>query len=218
MKIRTFLSLVLIAGTFIVGFCSNCLAMQEERPKNYLQGQFGFFQPADDIDDNNFDTGLNGGVGYGRYLSDNLILEASFDIYATDRELTGFNAFAGTYFQDDYLYVSAALITLKGEVTADSVDIFGGVGVGVYGVTLHSEIDSSTFGSFDGDDSDSVFGAHVSLGAKYNITDYVFIGLEGKYRWTGDAELRETILTVPVQYEGNLNGFNIVTTIGFRFM
>ncbi len=184
---------------------------------NYVQGNLGFFQPDGDMDSADFDTGFNGGVGYGRYLTDNFKFEAGYNFYGAGRDFRGFNSTVGNYDRDDYLGVSSLLITLKGEVPIGPVDIFAGGGVGVYGVFLSSEIDSQWHGNFDGDDYDTVFGAHVSLGANCNITDRFFIGFDGKYHWTGDTELYDYVHFTPVKYEGNLNGFTLSFVAGFRF-
>lgn len=218
MKLKAFIRLTVIAAMFVIGLCGNSAAMGDDQSANYVFGGFGMFQPADDMDDGDFDAGWSGGLGYGRYLGSNLIVEASLNFSAHDRDETGVNTTAGFYDQDDELEVSAFLVTLKGETSAGVVDLFAGAGFGVYGVTLYSEVDSYRFGDFDESDSDSVVGTHVCAGLNFNINDFIFLGLEGSYRWTGDVELRERVLGVPVEYEGNLNGFNILTRIGFRFL
>jgi opacity protein-like surface antigen len=98
------------------------------------------------------------------------------------------------------------IITLKGKYAVGHLAVFAGIGGGVYAVTLSSEIESSRLGDFDSDDSDGVFGAHVTAGATYNINERFFLGLEGSYRWTGDVDIRESVASVPVEYSGDLSG------------
>lgn len=60
--------------------------MEEEMPLNYLQGQLGVFQPQDDLDDAEFDLGFNGAITYGRHLTENAIIEATYNFTSSDRD------------------------------------------------------------------------------------------------------------------------------------
>ncbi len=202
-----------------VMFTSTAYAVTDEvPPKNYVQGNLGAFGPANDLDDADFDTGLNGAISYGRYLTDNVKIEGMIDYSFGDRDERYDNPAAGErYDQDDYLYTTGLLVTLKGEIPVGDLDLYCGAGLGIYGVWIYTDIDSNRHGKVDGDDFDTVFGVHVSLGANYNITDYFYIGLEGRYRWTGDADLYDDVAGYIVQYEGNLNGYTVAMNVGFRF-
>jgi opacity protein-like surface antigen len=212
-KVQVVLAVIFLAG----GIVQQAVAAEEEKPKNYVQGQLGMYQPASDLDDNNFDTGFNGTIGYGRYLTDNLIFETSIDSFVVDRDSEGSTSSAGNYTQDDDLIATGILITLKGEVQIGAFDLFGGGGVGVYGVAIDSDIDTDKLGSFSKSESDGVYGVHAVLGANYNITNHIFVGLEAKYRWTGDVDLKESVASVPVEYKGDLSGYAVLGTFGIRF-
>ena len=108
-------------------------------------------------------------------------------------------------------------MTLKGELPVGAASIFGGIGGGVYTVTLDSDIETSRLGDFSTDDDDTVLGAHVVAGANYDITDRFFAGVEGMYRWTDDVDIHETVATIPVEYSGDLSGFSVTFNGGFRF-
>lgn len=212
-KVQMALAVIFLA----VGMAQQGVAAEEVKPKNFVQGQLGMYQPSSDLDDSNFDSGFNGTIGYGRYLTDNLIFEVSIDSFIVDRERKGSTSSAGNYTQDDDLIASAILITLKREVKIGAFDLFGGGGVGVYGVAIDSDIDTNRRGSFSKDESDGIYGVHAVLGANYNITNYIFVGVEAKYRWTGDVDLKESSASVPVEYKGNLNGYALLGTFGIRF-
>lgn len=62
-----------------------------------------------------------------------------------------------------------------------------------------------------------MFGVHITFGANYNLTDYVYVGLEGKYRWTDEVDLHDSFAGYDVAYEGNLNGYSVAATLGMRF-
>lgn len=209
----------LLAAMNVVGFCvaGNVMAEENFMKNNYAQVKVGMFQPTGDMDDANYDNGGDVSVVYGRYLNRHLVMEAGFEVFGSDQTLYGSNDRAGSYRQDNSLVAVAALVTFKGEVSAGPVDLFCGVGGGIYSVTLSSEIDSSRRGDRDTDDSDGVFGAHVVAGANYNINERFFVGVEGKYRWTGDVDIYRTIDSIPVEYNGDLSGYTVTVNGGIRF-
>ncbi|MBU1566476.1 MAG: porin family protein [Proteobacteria bacterium] len=209
----------LFAVVNVISFfmAANVMADDDSKKANYTQVKVGMFQPTGDMDDANYDNGGDFSVAYGRYLNKYLVLEAGFDAFGSEQNLSGTNDQAGSYTQDNVLVGAAGFITLKGEYSAGPVDLFGGFGGGIYSVTLASEIDSSRLGDLDTDDSDGVFGVHVVAGANYNINERFFVGVEGKYRWTDDVDIRETVASIPVEYTGDLSGYSVTLTGGFRF-
>lgn len=208
------LAAVNVLSVFTAG---NVMADVADRRANYGQVKLGVFQPVGDLDDAGFDTGGEFSGAYGRYLTPFLVFEAGFSIFATESDSRGENDIAGSYKQEDRLSAGAFLLTLKGEYSIGSASLFGGIGGGVYSVTLDSDIDSTRLGDFSADDSDAVLGAHVVAGVNFDITDRFFVGMEGMYRWTDDVDLFETVATIPVEYSGDLSGFTVTVNGGFRF-
>ncbi len=208
------LATVNIMSLFMAG---NVMADENSKKLNFTQVKVGMFQPSGDMDDANYDNGGDFSVVYGRYLNNYLVLEVGFDAFGSENTLTGRNDEAGSYTQDNALVGAAGVITLKGEYAAGPVDLFAGFGGGIYSVTLASEIDSSRLGDLDDDDSDGVFGVHAVVGANYNINERFFVGVEGKYRWTDDVDIRETVASIPVEYRGDLSGYSVTFNAGFRF-
>lgn len=185
--------------------------------KNYGQIKLGMLAPSSDMDDAEYDPGVVFSATYGRYLTSFLVVEGTIELAASESEYHRYNSNAGYYKQENVLSSGAGLLTLKGVAEAGPVNLYGGGGVGLYGVTLDSEIDSDRFGELDKDESDSVFGVHAVAGLTYNATDRLFFGAEVMYRWTDDVDIRETVATVPVEYTGDLSGYQITMTAGFRF-
>lgn len=190
---------------------------KEERPKQYVQGQLGFFGQGDDLDNHDYDEGFNSSLAYGRYIAPNVILEGMVDYFIVDSEVDGSNEVQGRYSRENTLSVAGYLLTLKAEYPVGDFDIFGGVGVGVYSVLLDTEIESNRIGDSHSDEYDTTLGAHLSVGVNYNLNRNVFIGIEGRCRWTGDIDIDETVASVPQEYEGNLNGYSVVAAAGIRF-
>ena len=209
---------LLTAGNIIAMIASDAvLAGEIEKPNNYIQGQMGMFFPGSDLDDADLDEGFQSAFSYGRYLTKHLKLEGTLDGSTLDRDFVGANATAGAYSRDDHLSSVGILIALKGVYPVGSFDLFGGVGVGLYSVRLESEIDSRKLGTFDTDEDDSVFGAQFSLGTNYNITERFYVGVEGKYLWTEDAEISMRTAEIPIEYDGDLSGYSLAFTAGWRF-
>ncbi|MEJ2157440.1 MAG: outer membrane beta-barrel protein [Desulfobacteraceae bacterium] len=185
--------------------------------KNYGRVGLGINQFTGDLDDAGYNEGLATYVTYGRYLVKYLPVEATFSFFGTDEDFSGSTGVAGAYSREDTLLVSSFLVTLKGEIPMGPVRLYGGGGFGVYFADLESEIETVNLGDFDVDEQDTVFGAHVVVGGSYDITQRIFAGIEGVYRWTGDLDLDETTGTVPVQINDDLDGFTVSLWGGFRF-
>lgn len=208
------LAAVNVVSVFAAG---TVMAAEGGEKMNYGQLKVGMIQPSGDQDDAGFDTGGDFSAAYGRHLNKFLVVEGAIDLFGSGQDSSGYNSHAGYYDQDTTLSGAAFLVTLKGEFSSGPVDLFAGAGVGLYSVLLDSEIDSSRFGDVDAEDSDGVFGAHVVAGLNYNINDRFFVGMEGRYRWTDDVELSDTVASIPVEYYGDLSGFVVTFNGGIRF-
>lgn len=159
-------------------------------PEKYISIKPGVYYFTGDLEDDH-PMGFFGGVFYGFRLFPNLVLESG----------TG-------YFHDgddgnDIRGVPVTL-TLKGIYPFKNLVPYAGGGIGIYFTEY--------FGNLNGryeEDKDNVFGGHLIIGAEYNITPMIFLGVEGMYIFTEDAE-----------YNGvkvNLDGFATLMTMGFRF-
>ena len=185
--------------------------------KNYAKVNLGMSDHTGDLDDAGYDAGFDFGATYGRYLGNYLTIEGGTNFFQTNQEIDGSNTVAGSYTRKDSIYVNSLLATLKGEIPVGPVTLYGGAGVGSYFVLLYSDIETSRQGDFDKDDDDIVFGAHLVAGGHYDITPRFFVGVEGMYRWTGDVDIQDNSGSVPVQVEGDLNGYTVTALAGFRF-
>ena len=210
-------TLLAAAITFSLGSTHPAQAADSELYANYGKIKFGMLQPVSGFDDAGYDTGGSVSAVFGRYLTKNIVIEGSVEYSAAENDFYSSNAVAGSYKQDNTLSSAGYLLTLKGEFPAGPMHFFAGGGIGIYTVTLETDIDSSQLGDLDRDESDSVFGAHVVAGATYDINDRIFIGFEGMYRWTGDVDIDERVAGIPVQYSADLNGYLLTCTAGFRF-
>lgn len=185
--------------------------------KNYGIIKTGAFVPTGDLDDADFDTGFNFAVAYGRYLGENLVLEGAFDFSSVEREYRGTTSFTGYYEAENDLSIAALMGSIKVVAPLGKASLYGGVGIGVYFVNMYAEVDTSLRWEYDSDDEyDTVLGFHIVAGGSYDITPRIFIGLEGIYRLTDDVDLEDWV-GLPVEVDGNLDGYSITIAVGFRF-
>jgi len=210
-------AMVLLTFLTLAGLNMNAAWADAGNYKNYGRAGLGLNQFNGDLDDAGYDGGINLNAAYGRYLTNNMVIEGTVDYFYTDQDISGSTSIAGTYSREDQVGVGALLATLKGEFPLGPVTLYAGAGIGVYYAALKSEIDTANLGSFDVEDDDSVFGFHLVTGGYYNITQRLFVGAEGLYRWTGDIDMEKITGTVPVRLKGNLNGYAMTLSAGFRF-
>lgn len=216
---KKILTLIAVTTMVVTVSASSAFSVETEKRANYAVGGVGIFTPTNGLDDAGYGSGINTSVAYGRYLTPNLILEGMVDYFRTKSETSGVDTAIGSYSRDDIIGTTGLLVTLKGELPLGPVDLFGGAGVGLYGSFFNSKVDSERYGtSYDNNDFDSTFGAHVSLGGNYNITEMLFVGIEGRYRWTGEVDMKDSSGGgIPVAYSSDLNGYTVAATFGFRF-
>jgi opacity protein-like surface antigen len=185
--------------------------------KNYAKVNLGVNEFTGGLDDAGYNAGVDVGAAYGRYLGKYMVLEGGINSFQTNQDISGSSSVAGTYEREDSIFVNSILATLKGEFPVGPVTLYGGAGVGGYFVNLFTDIETSRQGDFDKDDDDIVFGVHLVAGGHYDITPRFFVGVEGMYRWTEDIDIQQTAVDVPIQVEGDLNGYAVTLLAGFRF-
>ena len=171
---------------------------QEKR--HYLTAKAGIYTPTGDLDNLNFDTGFNGEIGWGYYVLSNVALEVG----------------AGFFTSDD-LQVVPFMVTGKAIYPLERWELFAAVGVGAYFANLKDVLAQTDQGLVAVNDDDTVFGLTLGFGANYNITDEIFLGLEGKYLLTTEAQFGDIDPGRPQKLETDLNGVIITATFGFRF-
>jgi hypothetical protein len=208
---------VLLAGLILTGPAMTASAAASNSYSNYGRIGLGVHDFSSSLDDVGYDAGVAVSATYGNYLTEYLVIEGTVSFFESDRETIGSTATAGTYTTDDTLGVGALLVTMKAEIPLDRVAFYGGVGVGGYAVALDSEIETTSLGDFNTDEDDYVLGAHVVAGGNFDITDRIFVGIEGMYRWTDDVDIVKVVGSVPISITDNLNGYTVSVTCGFRF-
>jgi len=188
--------------------------MGQEKP-GYIIIKAGIYTPTDDLDD--FDTDFNGEVTFGGYLNPNFALEGGVGYFKTEASFSGVDPIGGSYDEDDEVTAIPITLTAKGLYPGKTFEFYGGGGAGVYFANFESDVSTTSVGDFSFDDDDTVFGLHVLAGVNVNVSEVVFVGVEGKYIWTEEGKVMDTVLGIPVSLEANLNGYIVTGNIGFRF-
>jgi len=211
---HTGLTILTMSILLILFFPFAAMGGAVENP-NYFTLKAGIYSPqSDDLED--FDTGFNGEISYGRYFHPNFALELGIGYFETEGTSSGFYPILGGWREKDEITAIPLTLTAKGIYPTQYVDLFGGVGIGLYFASGEADLSTTALGPLSFDDDDTVFGFHLGLGANFNITERLFVGVEGKYLWA-EAEFEDTVFGIPVELDADLEGFTVTGNVGFRF-
>ena len=173
-------------------------AGQEKR--DYIIGKGGVYSPTGGLDDLNFGEGFNGEVAWGHYFSPNFALELG----------------AG-FFKSDDVTVVPLVATGKAIYPTGNWELFAEVGMGAYFANFKGTFNYPPVGNIQINDESVVFGVTLGFGVNYNITEEFFLGIEGKYLATTDADFSGTPVGGTARLETDLNGVIVTAVFGFRF-
>jgi len=175
-------------------------AIGQER-RDYIIAKGGTYSPTGGLDDLDFGTGFNGEAAWGHYFLPNFVaLEAG----------------AG-FFESDNVRVVPFVVTAKVIYPTGKWELFSEFGVGAYFAKFKGTFSYAYLGNISVDDDDVVFGLNLGFGVNYNITQEFFLGIEGKYLLTSDAEFEGSAAGGSVKLEPDLNGYTVTAVLGFRF-
>ena len=209
--------MVLLAGTI----CSQTIYAQtapnvsdSQLKKGYVVFKGGIFYPQGDLKDLNI--GFNGEVALGYKFHPNAAVEFSGGYLQAQETFRA--TFAGVpVSQKMEVYAIPVTVAIKGIIKPDkNVDLYGMLGVGAYFVNGKDTISALGLSTSISDTS-TVFGGFLGAGVSYDVNDTVFIGLEGKYHYTSDVTLRDTVLGVTFSDKFRVQGFVATALLGFRF-
>ncbi len=194
--------------------------------RNYAKGGIGINDFTDDMDDTGYDENFSGSLAYGRYLADYLAVEGGINFFQSDHDDVHRRTGEDGDRWENTIFVTSLSATLKGEIPMGPVRLYGGVGVASYFIFLHTDHRDSHWDHDDDDwdrhhddeeDEDVVFGVHALAGISCEITSRFFMGIEGCYRWTDDMKLWNRYDNQTEKIEGDLDGYMVNLTFGFRF-
>lgn len=176
---------VLVLGALLVLLMP--LSARAQDYLNFFTFKAGAYFPTGDLDDANFDAGFNGEVSYGRYLHPNFATEFGVGYLQSEDS-------------NEKVWAIPLTVTAKGVYSLEGLELFGGAGIGLY--VVQAEIGSQ-------EDDDTIFGGHLVAGTNIDINPTLFVGVEGKYIFTEEAEL--------FGGKTDFNGFTLTGNFGVRF-
>ncbi|MBW6503268.1 porin family protein [bacterium] len=143
---------------------------------------------------NIYDTGFNGEIALGHYFTPNVALEFSAGYLETSSD-------RGSADVTSY----PILLSIKGAIPVPGGEFYVLAGGGIYITNIES---GSNINS-----DDTPFGFQLGVGGNFNLSEYVFLGLEGKYFFAKPS----FDLPGGTSYEPHIDGLQATANIGYRF-
>jgi opacity protein-like surface antigen len=218
--------IICIIGLTLVVACPNDVQAQEGL--NYMVLKGGAYFPTGDLEESffgEFDTGFAGEIAVGHYFTRDYVFSPAIEIgvgyYTTDVNTIVPTTEAGVINVDGDGWAIPVRATLKAAALGQYGEFYTGVGFGVYFVNFDIDVSATGGtavppGTISDDDDDVVVGGHVMAGINFDITPNAFVGFEGQYIFTDEADIQvfePFLVLAPV----DLNGWTASATLGYRF-
>lgn len=175
----------------------------------YVAFKLGNYMPqANGVD--RFKDAFCAELGGGYYFHENLALELGIGVTISESKASATTA-AGTAAKGG-LWITPVTLGVRGSIPLGAFEPFATAGIGAYYVKVKAGSALPGGGAVTGSQTDVVFGSYLGLGANYNITRTVYLGLEGKYFWA-----QPTFTVQGNDVEADIDGIYLTGNIGYRF-
>jgi opacity protein-like surface antigen len=200
--------LILLFATVASFFIVNLPSAGAADLNNYVAAKIGIYSPQGDAL-KDFDTGFNGELLFG-YRKNHFALELEAGYFETKGPGTIVASESPLVVIPGNVKISVIPIALnyKFVYPIKTFEPFIEVGAGVY----MTDVDLSG-GGLSFSDSYTFPGVHVGLGANLNITQKLFLGIEGRYLWVKEHQF--VLGQIPVNV--TIDGVIATVNIGYRF-
>ncbi len=196
---KTAFALFLVLAVALIGVAPSVALA--ETPSNYVALKGGIYSPSKNFNINNIDvdskTGFDGEIAFGHYFMPVFAMELGAGYFESKGS-------AAAQPGDAKLKVVPVLLTAKALLPMGPIEPYGEFGIGAYVTKLDV---SGNLSNFSGS-SKTAFGLHAGAGVNFNITEAVFLGVEGRYLWAKPSMGGQDI---------KLDGFTVTADLGFRF-
>jgi len=196
---KTVFALFLVFAVALTGIAPS--VSLAENPSNYMVLKGGLYSPSDDFDIDtthfNHDDGFVAEIAFGHYF---------IPMFAAELGAGYFESKASPAVPPGDAKFKVVPVTLTGKVLFPfgPIEPYGEFGIGAY--ITEADV-SGNLGSFSGS-TKTAFGLHAGGGVNFNITETVFLGVEGRYLWAKPSFGGQDI---------KLDGFTVTGNLGFRF-
>jgi opacity protein-like surface antigen len=204
-------SVFALAFSIVVLSLSPLIAFAESN-LNYLNLKAGFYSPNGDLEQLNeaeFGTGFYGEIAIGRYILSGVAIEVGLGYFESDASERV--SFIDGDFDVD---VVPLLLSLKLFYTLPQIELFLAGGGGAYFTDFEARVDVPSLLKISDSDDDTIYGVHLGTGLNVNLTNSIFVGVEGRYIWTGEADID---IFDGASIDFDINGFTVTGNLGFRF-
>jgi outer membrane protein W len=179
-------------------------------PPDYMTLKLGAYSPQDgkiEAVSTDMSTGFNGEWAIGHYFHPNMAMEFSIG-YMESRGKGTLNGNAVS------VKISAVpvLLNIKGVIPFSRGEIYTLAGGGFYVADGRGSSQGVT-----AEDSDTTFGWQVGIGGNYNLSETVFLGLEGKYLWVKPTFDIPGVIPGVASLGVHLDGIQATANIGYRW-
>lgn len=196
---------------FALAAVSLCFAVPPVAFGSELEGvvtlKGGVYSPQQDpVKD--FGAGPNGEISVGGFFTRNFLVELGMGYFKTEGDGVVVLPGGTVVPAEAKLTVIPVTATIKWLYRTGSFEPYVEAGAGVY----VADIDLSG-GGVDITDRYTNFGGHLGLGANFDITKRVFVGVEGRYLWLAEHKFKLGQGTEDVE----LDGITGTVNVGYRF-
>jgi opacity protein-like surface antigen len=173
----------------------------KEYPPNYVALKPGAYFPLSH-EMEIFDNAFYGEMGFGHYFNRNFAVELGVGYTKPEASTSSPGASASID-----LTIVPVTLGVRGSIPSETIEPFATAGLGIYFTEFEGSVSGPGFRS-SVSDNDQAFGAYFSLGANFNVSTNIYIGVEGKYFWAEPSFEGFDITTY---------GINLTANIGYRF-
>ncbi|OGW34270.1 MAG: hypothetical protein A2010_00125 [Nitrospirae bacterium GWD2_57_9] len=200
-----FLIVVIVAGSIIMLPGAALAETASQKNPSYTVFKGGYYYPSerirlDEFSGTDFDRkkGIAGEIGFGHHYGP--VFGTEFGVgYLENRR------FPGTGSGRTRLEAIPVLLSARLFLPLGPLEPYGEIGVGAYFSKLEIESPAGTssraFREID-------WGPHAGVGININLTDTLFIGMEGRYRKVRPEYGNQTV---------RLDGYTATANLGFRY-
>jgi opacity protein-like surface antigen len=170
-------------------------------PPNYAALKLGGFFPLSH-ETENFDDAFYGEVGFGHYFNNNFSVELGVGYTKPEASVS----VPGSSASFDLTIIPVTL-GVRGSIPAGAFEPFATAGLGAYFAEWETSVSGPGF-SRSASEDDINFGFYLGLGANFNVSPNVYLGVEGRYFWTEPS------------FEGfdtTIYGIHLTANVGYRF-
>jgi opacity protein-like surface antigen len=173
----------------------------EEYPPNYAALKIGGFLPLSN-EMEFFDNAFYGELGFGHYFNNHFAVELGVGYTKPEGSLSG----PGSSASFDLTIIPVTL-GVRGSIPSKVFEPFATAGLGAYFAEIESSVSGPGF-SRSASEDDINFGFYLGLGANFNVSPNVYLGVEGRYFWTEPSF---------ESFDTTIYGIHLTANVGYRF-